>query len=182
MQKLKKVIPGDSIGPITATQSSTLFSHASHTLLLSPTALYHPQENDIAIAKAVGVLADYVKLDFGHSIKGILLSQAFLNCTKRNRPKIKVNDLLLCRVLRVKDVVFASCCEEGLGMLEEGFLLEMSSWLVKTLFVRTCVLRDIGEEYKYKIALGVNGFIWIQAKNAMVAKNVYDGILKRINQ
>ncbi|ELA47453.1 hypothetical protein VCUG_01104 [Vavraia culicis subsp. floridensis] len=182
MLKLKKVIPGDSLPDTSqrATQLAAFFTHSSYTLLVTPTALYNPQQNDVAIGKAVGIHPDYIKLDFGHAVKGVLLAQAFLNCTKRNKPKINTGDFLLCRILRVGDVVFASCCEEGLGVLEGGWIFETDALLVKTLFIKKNILNDIGREYKYKIALGLNGMMWIDGKNAMVVKNVRDEIHKRV--
>ncbi|ELQ75014.1 Exosomal 3'-5' exoribonuclease complex subunit Rrp40, partial [Trachipleistophora hominis] len=134
----------------------------------------------VAIGKTVGIHPDYIKLDFGYAIKGILLAQAFLNSTKRNRPKVNIGDFLLCRIIRVGDVVFVSCCEEGLGVLEGGWVFEIEAWAVKTLFVRKNILSDIGRDYKYKVALGLNGMIWIDGKNVMVVKNVRDEINKRV--
>ncbi|KRH94033.1 hypothetical protein M153_417000491 [Pseudoloma neurophilia] len=107
--------------------------------ILPITNLYHPQVNDVILVKAVYITGDFIKCIIissdndkktKHSLYCHLLSLSFYNVTKRNKPKIETNELLLVRIVKITNsFILVSAKEEWLGQtnkLIEKYELELT--------------------------------------------------------
>lgn len=65
--------------------------------------------------------SDYFKCKLLNSNLTVnLLGLSFYNVTKRNKPKVKVNELILARIVRIDgEFVLVSCKEEWLGQVDK---------------------------------------------------------------
>ncbi|KAG0439404.1 Exosome complex component RRP40 [Dictyocoela muelleri] len=181
---IKKYFPGDSHQDKKITQISILLNknineNNSFEFIFSKISLYSPSIDDLVIGKVIYIHSSYYKLDL-NGVFGILPTLSFLNATKRNKPNLNSGDYVLCRVKRVSDELLLDCNENGLGLLkmkndkvdkennkvdkEIGVVLDIESWKVKFLYFNTTLLYKLGREFKYKIALGMNGKVYLFGK------------------
>lgn len=111
-------------------QKSVLTVPAYHfkSFLLPISNIYHPQVNDIVLVKAVNVTGDFIRCQIINNeietkrgaLYCHLLSLSFYNVTKRNKPKIQPNELILVRIIRIKeDFILVSAKEEWLGQIDK---------------------------------------------------------------
>lgn len=111
---------------------------------------------------------DVYKVDIGTSSKAWLSYLDFEGATKRNRPNVKVGDLLYCRLsLANRDMQPEVTCvnqlgkANGLGKLENGFMVESSLGHVRRLLTPDCaVLQLLAKRFKFEAAFGLNGRVW----------------------
>lgn len=168
IEKIRKVYPGDSISENgykcygiennKATIIGTLCKIEDLYFIMSKTKIYIPKKYDIVIGRIMYSCPDYYKVDL-KSCVGVLPSLAFLNATKRNRPELEKENIVLCQVERVSSGdVLLSCKKEGLGLIDECFPVE--SWKIR-LFYFNNFLQKLSKNKTFKIALGINGFVWI---------------------
>lgn len=127
----------------------------------SKTQRYVPRMHDIVIGKIFYVHPDYYKVDLGRYV-GILPALSFPNATKRNKPELIKNDLVLCRVLEINNELdreaLLTCTSIGMGKIEEAF--EIEPWKVRLLYF-DLKLKKI--QLNFRIALAMNGLVYIEA-------------------
>ncbi|KAI5148520.1 exosome complex component RRP40 [Enteropsectra breve] len=138
----------------------------------SKTNNYTPEEHDVVIGRIIYSSQDYYKVDLGGAV-GYLPSLSFYNATKRNRPDLQKNDWVLAQVVRVQEDVLLSCAQEGFGQIDEAF--QFDSWKIRLLYFGD-LLVQIAKERKFKIAMGLNGYLWIDA-DPLIKRDILD-ILK----
>lgn len=98
---------------------------------------------------------------------------AFEGATKRNRPDVKVGDLVYARVVvAAKDVEPELSCidnsgkSDGMGQLQDGYSFVCTLGLCRKLLRSDCaILAEVGKYAKYEIAIGLNGRVWIKSDN-----------------
>jgi exosome complex RNA-binding protein Rrp4 len=131
----------------------------------------------IGVIKARG---EYYRVDIGAHQLAQLHCLSFDGATKRNRPNLKVGDMLYCRVVNAdrhleapelscmsakgpkKDWVYAQ--ESIFGQLRGGYAFECSPVLCRRLLDPHCpLLRHLGELFAFEIAVGMNGKVWVSA-------------------
>ncbi|KAK6090041.1 hypothetical protein P3W45_000929 [Vairimorpha bombi] len=188
LTKLRTVYPGDEITEKGSTSlgiynnksfvCGTLCKTQNHLFVLSKTKRYYPYIDDTVIGRVIYVSAEYYKIDLDTYI-GILPSLSFTNASKRNKPDIKKDDWLFCRIIKQGLEPVLSCVGEGFGKVE-GYLFKMEVWQTQLLYVTT-ILFKIGKKYNYKISVGVNGNICIQSEDPKVARDVYEEILNEMS-
>lgn len=125
----------------------------------SKTKRYSPTKHDIVIGRITFTCQDYYKVDLG-GITGCLPTLSFLNATKRNRPELQKNDFVLCQVVRVETDPLLTCKIEGMGKIDEAFPVD--SWKIRHLYFSD-ILPNYGKTHSFNIALGMNGFVWIES-------------------
>lgn len=184
IEKIRPVMPGDEvpekgfkcygINRDKASIIGTLCKIEDLYFVMSKTKIYVPRKYDIVLGKVTFSSQDYYKVDLG-SCHGILPALSFVNASKRNRPELEKDDAVLCQVERVEDgIPLLSCKKEGFGKVEEFYAVE--SWKVRLLYFND-VLKLLSKDLSFKIALAINGFVWIDADPETKAE-----VLKRIKE
>eukprot|EP00761_Pharyngomonas_kirbyi_P004929 gb/GECH01004934.1/.p1 GENE.gb/GECH01004934.1/~~gb/GECH01004934.1/.p1 ORF type:complete len:250 (+),score=50.58 gb/GECH01004934.1/:1-750(+) len=151
---------------------------------------YVPSLEDMVIGRIVERHAEDYKVDIGGASLAVLPALAFDGATKRNKPNLKVGNLVYCRVVVAnKDMdPELSCCspvkarswvtgESIFGELKEGYIFECSLGLCRQLLEGNCtVLRELGK-IPFEIAVGMNGKVWINAKKPLEIVLITNAIL-----
>lgn len=116
---------------------------------------------------------DVFKVDIGCSEQASLSYLAFEGATKKNRPTVKVGDVLYATLLVAsKDTEPELVCidgagrSSGLGVVSEGFLLHCSINLVRKVLSADCVLfKLLSKHLPFEVAVGMNGRIWVKGRS-----------------
>lgn len=124
------------------------------------TTKYCPMTYDVVIGKVIYVSADYYKIDLGN-VQGLLPTMAFENASKKNRPELQKGDIVLCQVTQPGDELLLTCKYPGLGKIDEAHPIK--SWKVRLLYFSD-FLAHLGAKNQFKIAMGMNGFLWVDAE------------------
>lgn len=210
MRMIRTVVPGDILGHtdhtdghtdgnngnITATNSSTnhignaadtasmagmVITYSSHTFILSPSTAYTPIMHDLIIACVHSVHPTHLRLTVNDGIDAVLPALAFLNCTKRTRPAVHTGDTLLCRVVSTHHALLVTCNEHGLGVLAGGVVVRVRSGMARALAVQLHVDRRVlGSGHACRLAVGMNGVLWMCADDALVVREVYEHVMARM--
>lgn len=141
----------------------------SRYFLDSNTGRYSPSIGDLVLGRVFYRSAEYYKLDLKHLV-GVLPSLAFRNATKRFKPELDVNEYVLAKITKLGSECLLSCVEEGLGKLQ-GYVLDIEAWKAEKLSTGT-FLKEVGERYAFKCAIGLNGRIWIEGEDIITTKDV----------
>lgn len=114
-----------------------------------------------------------VRVDINSSDLATLSLIAFEGANKKNKPNLSVGDLVYAKVLTAsKHVETELVCvnsngkKDGLGVIGDkgGMLLTLSLDTVRVLLSPQCnFLELLGLNYRYEIALGMNGRVWINS-------------------
>jgi len=113
------------------------------------------------------------RVDIGSAHHASLDGLAFEGASRRNRPNLKVNSLVYARVsLAHKDMEPELECfdaqtrkAEGFGELKGGFLVRCSLKMCRNLLDPNYFLLPLlGSRFPLDSALGLNGRVWISAK------------------
>lgn len=186
--KIRTVVPGDELkekcsyslglykedNKIKSYVYGTLCRVQNHLFVISKTSRYFPYIDDIVIGRVIYSCADYYKLDLDTYI-GILPVLSFTNASKRNKPDIKKDDWLLCRIIESGAEPILSCVGEGFGKLD-GYVFKIKVWMCQMLYVDD-FLYKIGKKYNFKCCVGINGYICITGE-AITVRDVYTEIIK----
>ncbi|CAG2122757.1 unnamed protein product, partial [Medioppia subpectinata] len=118
--------------------------------------------------------AYHCKVDIGTNEPAVLSLLAFPQATKRNKPAIEVGDAVYAQITtECPDIEAELVCVNseqksgGLGVLSsDGYVLTVPISIVRRLLAPDSqVIRTLGSKYKFEISCGMNGRIWIRAKN-----------------
>jgi len=129
-------------------------------------------DNVIGIVTNTG--GDVFRIDIGTSEYASLSYLAFEGATKRNRPNIKVGDLVFAKLLVAsKGVEPELVCidgkgrSSGLGVLPEGgFVINIPSYMARRLLANnSSLLKSLGNPLPYEIAVGLNGRVWLKCRS-----------------
>lgn len=131
------------------------------------------------------------RVDIGSNELATLNLLAFESATKKNRPNVKVGDVVYARVVApVKDAEVELVCitstlkRDGMGLLNaaSGHHSVMICVPVhvarKLLSPQNKVLEKLGEKIRFEVAIGMNGRLWLASKN-MEALIFISGVLTR---
>nr|AJA32466.1 exosome complex exonuclease RRP40 [Nosema pernyi] len=177
--KIREVFPGD---PINENLSKSLGIHKdkaivhgslcrvqNHLFILSKTKRYFPFIDDLVIGKVIYVNQDYYKVDLNFCI-GLLPSLSFTNASKRNKPEIKKDDFLFCKIIKTGIEPLLSCVGEGYGKIE-GDVFPLEPWKCQLLYIK-----GINLKIKCKMVVGLNGFVMIEGETPLVVREVIEKI------
>lgn len=136
---------------------------------------YIPCRGETVIGTVVQKAGDIYRVDIGASDLACLPYLAFEGATKKNRPDVNVGDIVFAKLLNAsKDYESELICvnsygqKHKLGALNGGFVFDCSINLVRKLLNENGNLfRAIKKEIQVplEIVVGMNGRIWINAKN-----------------
>lgn len=136
---------------------------------------YIPCRGETVIGTVIQKAGDIYRVDIGASEAACLPYLAFEGATKKNRPDVNVGDLVFAKLLNAsKDFESELICvnsygqKHKLGVLSGGFVFDCSINLVRKLLNQNGNLfRAIQKEIQVplEIVVGMNGRIWINARN-----------------
>lgn len=134
---------------------------------------YIPARGDNVIGVVTSKGLDIFRIDIGTSEPASLSYLAFEGATKRNRPDVKVGDLVYaCLLVANKDMQPELVCIDsngrgsGYGVLRGGFMIHTSTSLArKILSTQSGVLQRLGKSLPFEIAVGMNGRIWVNGRS-----------------
>lgn len=176
----KKVILGPGLrkhgDSVIACKGGILKSKAPNTFWIdSYQKRYIPSRGETVIGIVVQKAGDIYRVEIGASDTACLSYLAFEGATKKSRPDVNVGDLVFAKLLIAnKDFESELVCvnslgkKEKLGVLSGGFVFNCSINLVrKVLNERGNLFRAIQKELQVpvEIVVGMNGRIWINARN-----------------
>jgi len=141
---------------------------------------YIPRQGDLVIGIVSQRGAEAYKMDIRAPCSAYLPTLAFNGATKRNRPTLEVGSLALCRVEAAHpDLdIELSCIDHDtkkawstgeviLGELTGGLSFEVAISSAIRLQDDDCFVLDrLGKEFAYEMCTGLNGRVWVKAKNA----------------
>lgn len=168
---IRNVLPGDEINEKgfhdygifqkKSTMVGQLHKIEDLYFVKSKTKLYKPSKYDVVIGRVIYTNPEFYKVDLDGCI-GILPVLSFLNASKRNRPELNRDDLVIAQVVKVNNTEPLLCCKkEGFGLISEAF--KVPSWKIRLLYFSD-FLMNISKSYNYKIVLAINGYIWLESE------------------
>uniref|UniRef100_A0A8C5P8N5 Exosome complex component RRP40 n=1 Tax=Leptobrachium leishanense TaxID=445787 RepID=A0A8C5P8N5_9ANUR len=134
---------------------------------------YVPVKGDHIIGIVTTKSGDVFKVDIGGSEQASLSFLAFEGATKKNRPNVKVGDLVYGQfIVANKDMEPELVCIDssgkanGMGVIgQDGFMFKVSLGLVRKLLTpQNDIIQEMMNIYPLEIVIGMNGRIWTKAK------------------
>lgn len=148
---------------------------------------YIPSKGETVIGLVTQKSGDIFRVDIGAGETAALSYLAFEGATKKNRPDVNVGDLVFAKLLvAYKDFESELICVDSLGkkmklgVLSGGFVFNCSISLARRLRSPECPLLDSIKRYiqvPLEIVVGMNGKIWINARNVKEIIAVGNAIL-----
>lgn len=150
---------------------------------------YIPAVGDFVVGTITGAFGDAYKVALSNFSMGVSLSyMAFPNASKKNRPTLKVGDLVYARVLtaakeleaEIECMDSSSGQDAGFGLLEDGVCIDVPLAFSRRLLFdeQFPLLRTLSKYCKFEIAIGVNGKIWVKADEIQNTLACYRSILQ----
>lgn len=146
---------------------------------------YTASRGETVIGTVIGKGMDGFRVDIGTSEPAALSFLSFEGATKKNKPDVNLGDIVFARlVLANPDLEPEIVCvdsfgkKEKLGVLNEGFVFNVSLNLVRRILSRNCpLLRRLKKEFNFELAAGMNGRMWIKGRNSKETIGVANAIL-----
>lgn len=148
---------------------------------------YVPACGDSVIGVITGKTSEFFKVDIGSANAAILPWLSFEGATKRNRPNIKIGQLVYAQVcLADKDMEPELTCispqtnrADGFGEIKGGSVLKCSLPLARALIRQEVkVMPELAKFIAFEAAIGLNGRVWINSSSVEKTIAVMD-VLKR---
>ncbi|XP_074642391.1 exosome complex component RRP40-like [Tubulanus polymorphus] len=146
---------------------------------------YVPVRGDCVIGIVTQKAGDIFRVDIGGSELASLSYLTFEGATKRNRPDVKVGDLVYAKLLvATKDMEPELVCMNsqgksgGFGVIGDGgLLIHCSLNLVRKVLSPECpLLKLLGKSMPYETAIGMNGRVWIKGRSTVETIALANGI------
>ncbi|XP_077331398.1 exosome complex component RRP40 [Lithobates pipiens] len=134
---------------------------------------YVPVKGDHVIGIVTTKAGDIFKLDVGGSDQASLSFLAFEGATKKNRPNVKVGDVVYGQfIVANKDMEPELACIDGSGKAngkgvigQDGFMFKVTLGLVRKLLTpQNDIVQELMNAFPFEMVIGMNGRIWIKAK------------------
>ncbi len=140
---------------------------------------YRPRVGDNVVGVVREAFAENYPVDIASIDSALLPTLAFDGASKRNRPELSAGSLIYCRIEQVQDnIADLTCCAKSsqakkdwmtgeaiYGELKGGCVFRCSLFLAETLLDPECpVLLALARSIPFEIAVGSNGFVWINAE------------------
>lgn len=149
---------------------------------------YTPAVGDFVIGVITGQFSDSYKVSLSSFSSSVTLSyMAFPNASKKNKPTLKIGDLVYARVCAAEKELEAEieCLDSttgkdaGFGLLEGGMIADVSLGLARQmLFDQNFPLMKILSSFtQFEIAIGVNGKVWLKCDKVRSTLACYRSLL-----
>ncbi|KAJ7695658.1 hypothetical protein B0H17DRAFT_930203 [Mycena rosella] len=135
---------------------------------------YVPAPQESVIGVIIQKAGEGFRVDIGSAQPASLNELAFEGATKRNKPNLKIGNLVYARIsLAHKDMEPELECfdaqtrkSEGFGELKGGFMVRCSLGMCRQLLdPKHFLLPLLGARFPLDAAVGVNGRVWVSAKD-----------------
>lgn len=178
--KKPKVILGPGLrqvdGNVVSSKAGVLKQRSTSTFWVdSYQKRYIPSKGESVIGLVIQKAGDIFRVDIGASEPAALSYLAFEGATKKNRPDVNVGDLVFAKLLvAYKDFESELICVDSLGkklklgVLSGGFVFTVSINLARRLRSSECPLMECIKKHiqvPLEVVVGMNGKVWINAKN-----------------
>lgn len=136
---------------------------------------YVPKKGDLVVGVVIKKAGESLKVDIGSAEFASLSMLAFEGATKKQKPDVQVGSIVYARLLNAhREMEPELICVDQyfkakrLGILSNnGFLFNISLNLAYSLLnFENPLLRTLGQRIPYEIAIGINGKVWIQARES----------------
>ncbi|KAI9025327.1 hypothetical protein CLU79DRAFT_745066 [Phycomyces nitens] len=133
---------------------------------------YIAATGDSVLGTVTARLAEFYRIDIGTAHAAVLPALAFEGATKRNKPNLVNHSLVYCRVSMANPDMEAEleCVNpttakaDGFGEIKGGHVFTCSLGLCRRLLnPDTPILRLLGDEMPFELAVGMNGRVWVNA-------------------
>lgn len=149
---------------------------------------YIPAVGDLVVGIIVGQFTDSYKVSLTSFSTSVTLPyMAFPNASKKNKPTLKIGDLVYARVSSAEKELEAEleCVDPttgkdaGYGLLDGGITVEVSLKFARHLLFDNGfpLLSILAKHTQFEIAIGVNGKIWIKCEEVKDTLACYRSIL-----
>lgn len=136
---------------------------------------YIPAVGDYVIGIIVGQFSDSYKVSLSSFSTSVTLSyMAFPNASKKNKPTLKIGDLVYARVCAAEKELEAEieCLDSttgrdaGFGLLEGGMLIDVTLGFARHLLFdqNFPLLKNLAAFTQFEVAIGVNGKVWLKCE------------------
>ena len=126
---------------------------------------------DLVVGIVVRRQLESLLVDIGYNELASLSLYDFEGSTKRTKPNVDRGDVIYGRLKIDGECQPQIVCvnedgkADGMGVLnDDGYLFDLSVDIANDLIGQDNLLKDLGNEIPYEIAIGANGRIWIKAK------------------
>ena len=125
--------------------------------------------------ECVGSFSEEYRVDIKAPCQALLPTLAFEGATKRNRPQLKVGDVVFCRVTSASQYTDPelSCMSgkglsDGLGHMQGGYMFGTTTGHCRKLLQNPppLELQLIRDAVACELAVGLNGRVWVKSREA----------------
>lgn len=149
---------------------------------------YIPAVGDLVIGIIIGQFSDSYKVSLSNFSSSVTLSyMAFPNASKKNKPTLKVGDLVYARVsaadreleAEIECIDSITGRDSGFGLLDGGMVGDITLGFARhLLFDNDFPLLPMLAKYtKFEIAIGVNGKVWLKCDDVKNTIACYRSII-----
>lgn len=150
---------------------------------------YVPAVGDLVVGIIIGQFADSYKVSLSSFSSSVTLPyMAFPNASKKNRPTLKIGDLVYARVSSAEKELEAEleCVDSttgkdaGFGLLDGGMTVDVTLKFARHLLFDNSfpLLPILSRHTQFEIAIGVNGKIWIKCEEVKDTLACYRSVLE----
>lgn len=149
---------------------------------------YVPARGECVIGIVRMKASYHARIDINSADLATLSLLAFEGASKRNKPNLAIGDLVYAKVLSANKYtetelvcVNSSGKREALGVIGDkgGLMMQSSIDTARALLSPRCYfLEKLGEKYKYEVAVGLNGRLWLNACDKTTLLHVANEIKK----
>lgn len=150
---------------------------------------YIPAVGDFVVGVITGTFSDSYRVSLADFSSSVTLSyMAFPNASKKNRPSLKIGDLVYARVCRAEKELEAEieCMDSvtgkdaGFGLLDGGMVINASLAFARELLFNNefSLLQILAEYTQFEVAIGVNGKVWIKSEEVKNTLACYRSIMQ----
>ncbi|KAK2178956.1 hypothetical protein NP493_522g02033 [Ridgeia piscesae] len=152
------------------------FKEPNEYWIESPEKRYIATKGDSVIGIVTQRTGDAFRIDIGASEQASLSYMAFEGATKKNRPDVKVGDIIYARLqVANKDMEPELVCMDstgrsnGYGVIRDGgFMIKCPLHHIRRILRPNCpLLKTLGDMMPYETAVGINGRIWVKGRSTI---------------
>lgn len=160
---------------IYAVNAGILHEHDNKLWLNTSMKRYIPHSGDRVLGTVTAKVGDIFRVDIGGPDLALLNYTSFEGATKRNRPNVKVGDLIYGQIILTSkhfepelSCVDSESRARGMGVISTpGLVFSVTSSHARNLLKENDqIIPALGKELKFEITIGVNGRIWVGGEHS----------------
>uniref|UniRef100_A0A915M6Z2 Ribosomal RNA-processing protein 40 n=1 Tax=Meloidogyne javanica TaxID=6303 RepID=A0A915M6Z2_MELJA len=160
---------------IYAVNAGILHEHDNKLWLNTSMKRYIPHSGDRVLGTVTAKVGDIFRVDIGGPDLALLNYTSFEGATKRNRPNVKVGDLIYGQIILTSkhfepelSCVDSESRARGMGVISTpGLVFSVTLSHARNLLKENDqIIPALGKELKFEITIGVNGRIWVGGEHS----------------